>query len=78
MARVLFKDYYRGGGTLPIKWMPPESLSEGKFSVKSDVWSFAVLVWEIFTQGIVTLRNQILMCLYKICFSYLRMQTLWR
>ena len=59
MARVLFKDYYRGGGTLPIKWMPPESLSEGKFSVKSDVWSFAVLVWEIFTQGIVEISNQI-------------------
>ena len=52
MARDLHnKDYYKGGGLLPINWMSPESLSEAKFTTQSDVWSFGVLIWEIFTYG---------------------------
>jgi len=52
LARDVYKnDYYRGGGYLPVKWMSPESLMEHKFSIQSDVWSFAVLIWEIMTLG---------------------------
>ena len=39
------------GQAVPYKWMALESLIEDKYSSKSDVWSFAVLVWELFTLG---------------------------
>ena len=49
---VYGSDYYKvGGGSacLPVRWMPPESLLYGRFTIKSDVWSYGVLMWEIFT-----------------------------
>ena len=47
----LYEYYKNDEGFIPIKWMSPEALMDGKYSSKSDVWAFAVLIWEIMTLG---------------------------
>ncbi|KAK2724344.1 hypothetical protein QYM36_001002 [Artemia franciscana] len=53
LARVIKDDEYcpSQGSRFPVKWTAPEAALYGRFSVKSDVWSFAILLMELLTYG---------------------------
>ncbi|KAL0133184.1 hypothetical protein PUN28_000740 [Cardiocondyla obscurior] len=53
LARLIKEDEYeaRIGARFPIKWTAPEAANYSKFSIKSDVWSFGILLTELVTYG---------------------------
>ena len=53
LAHLIDKDIY-GTHTpekFPIKWTAPEALLHNCFTIKSDVWSFGILLYELITYG---------------------------
>jgi len=54
MTRRMYEtDYYKFSrkAMMPIRWMAPESLHDGVFTPKTDVWAFGVVLFEIVTFG---------------------------
>ncbi|CAI9535693.1 unnamed protein product, partial [Staurois parvus] len=53
LARLIEDNEYtaRQGAKFPIKWTAPEAAMYGRFTIKSDVWSFGILVSELVTKG---------------------------
>ncbi|KAG7517791.1 tyrosine-protein kinase BTK [Solea senegalensis] len=53
LSRYVLDDEYMSsaGSKFPVRWSPPEVLLYCRFSSKSDIWAYGVLMWEVYTMG---------------------------
>uniref|UniRef100_A0A5K3EWG1 Tyrosine-protein kinase n=1 Tax=Mesocestoides corti TaxID=53468 RepID=A0A5K3EWG1_MESCO len=72
----LHEDTYtaRNGAKFPIKWTAPEGLAYFRFSSKSDVWAFGVVLWELATYGLSPYPGVELHGVYQLLEKGYRMQ----
>ncbi|XP_051533910.1 macrophage colony-stimulating factor 1 receptor isoform X3 [Myxocyprinus asiaticus] len=63
LARDIMNDLnyvVKGNARLPVKWMSPESIFECVYTVQSDIWSYGILLWEIFSLGMSPYPNVVI------------------
>ena len=52
MSRNVSNYYYKTkGGHIPVKWTAPEAIFYNKYTIQSDVWSFGMVMYEIWSFG---------------------------
>ncbi|XP_023348268.1 tyrosine-protein kinase Abl isoform X2 [Eurytemora carolleeae] len=76
LARLIRDDTYTAqpGAKFPIKWTAPEGLAYNRFTTKSDVWAFGILLWEIATYGMTPYPGVELTDVYQLLESGYRME----
>ena len=62
-----------GSEKFPIKWTAPETLKLGYFTIKSDVWSFGIVLYEVITFGLVPYPGTVISEVLKILETGYRM-----
>ncbi|XP_075427624.1 protein-tyrosine kinase 6 isoform X1 [Ascaphus truei] len=59
LARIIKNEFYQSySKEIPYKWTAPEALSFGRYTIKSDVWSYGILLYEIISRGTVPYPGQ--------------------
>ncbi len=66
----LYTNFRRVGARFPIKWTAPEAANYSKFSIKSDVWSFGILLTELVTYGRIPYPGKAITSLFQGRSSY--------
>ena len=57
MSKYIKKNNYKTNSQSTPYWMAPEFICEGIFSEKSDIYSFGILIWEIFMKDTIPYKN---------------------